>query len=69
VAALTAEARISAIVLACLPIGLGVMMYIINPAYMSKLFNDTLGNIMLGIAALGMIVGFVWMKKIINIEI
>ena len=69
VAALTAEGRISAIVLACLPIGLGIMMFIINPTYMSKLFNDTLGNIMLGVAALGMIVGFVWMKKIIDIEI
>jgi tight adherence protein B len=69
VAALTAEGRISAIVLACLPIGLGVMMYVINPTYMSKLFNDTLGNIMLGLALLGMFVGFVWMKKIIDIEI
>jgi tight adherence protein B len=69
VAALTAEGRISAIVLACLPIGLGIMMYVINPTYMSKLFNDTLGNIMLGIAILGMLVGFAWMKKIINIEI
>ena len=69
VAALTAEGRISAIVLACLPIGLGIMMYVINPTYMGRLFNDTLGNVMLGLAALGMIVGFVWMKKIIDIEI
>jgi tight adherence protein B len=69
VAALTAEGRISALVLACLPIGLGVMMYVINPTYMSKLFNDTLGNVMLGLAILGMAVGFLWMKKIINIEI
>jgi tight adherence protein B len=69
VAALTAEGRISAIVLACLPIGLGVMMYLINPTYMSKLFNDTLGNIMLGLSVLGMVVGFVCMKKIIDIEI
>ena len=45
------------------------MMYVINPTYMSKLFNDTLGNIMLGLAVLGMIVGFLWMKKIIDIEI
>ena len=37
---------------------------------MSKLFNDTLGNIMLGLAiASGMVVGFIWMKKIIKIEI
>jgi tight adherence protein B len=69
IAALTAEGRVSAIVLACLPIGLGVLMYIINPGYMSKLLNDTLGNIMLGLSVLGMIVGFAWMRSIINIEI
>jgi len=69
VAALTAEGKISAIVLACLPVGLGVLMYLINPGYMSKLFTDTLGNIMLGLAIVGMLVGFLWMRSIINIEI
>jgi len=69
IAALTAEGRISAIVLACLPIGLGILMYLINPDYMSRLLNDTLGNIMLGLSVLGMVVGFLWMRKIINIEI
>ena len=69
VAALTAEGRISAIVLACLPFGLGVLMYLLNPQYMSKLFTDTLGNIMLGLALVGMLVGFLWMRSIINIEI
>ena len=69
VAALTAEGRISALVLACLPVGLGVLMYVINPDYMSKLFDDTLGNIMFGLAILGMAVGFLWMRSIINIEI
>jgi tight adherence protein B len=69
VAALTAEGKISAIVLACLPVGLGVLMYLINPAYMSKLFTDTLGNVMLGLAIVGMLVGFLWMRSIINIEI
>jgi tight adherence protein B len=69
IAALTAEGRISALVLACLPIGLAILMYLINPTYMSKLLNDTLGNIMLGLSVLGMVVGFLWMRKIINIEI
>ncbi len=48
VAALTAEGRMSAIVLGLLPIGLGLAMYVINPEYTSKLFNDTLGNILSG---------------------
>jgi tight adherence protein B len=69
VAALTAEGRMSAIVLGLLPIGLGAAMFVINPEYTSKLFNDTLGNILLGGAVVMMIIGFVWMKKIIDIEI
>ncbi len=69
VAALTAEGRVSAMVLAFLPFALGILMYVINPDYMSKLFTDTLGNIMLGLALVAMVVGFLWMRSIINIEI
>ncbi|MGZ4707217.1 MAG: type II secretion system F family protein [Acidimicrobiales bacterium] len=69
VAALTAEGRMSAIVLGLLPIGLGLAMFTINREYTSKLFTDTLGNILLGGAVVMMIIGFVWMKKIIDIEI
>jgi tight adherence protein B len=67
--ALTAEGRISAYVLAILPIGLGVVMFFINPEYIGQLFDTTLGNILLGLAILGMAVGFLWMNRIIKIEI
>ena len=67
--ALTAEGRVSAYVLAGLPIGLGLVMYTINPDYTGTLFNDGLGIVLLVLAALGMGIGFFWMKKIIDIEI
>jgi tight adherence protein B len=66
---LTAEGRISAIILGILPVGLGFVMYALNPEYISKLFNDTLGNILLGLAIVAMGIGFYWMKRIIDIEI
>ena len=44
VAALTAEGRMSAIVLGVLPIGLGLVMFVINPEYTSKLFDTTAGQ-------------------------
>jgi tight adherence protein B len=69
ISALTAEGRMSAIVLGLLPVLLGLAMYVMNPEYMSKLFTDTLGNILLGGSVVAMLVGFVWMKKIIDIEI
>lgn len=67
--ALTAEGKISAIVLTLLPIGLGVFIYSVNPGYMEPLFEETIGKILLG-GALGlMLFGFWWMKKTIEIDI
>ncbi|MDH5238300.1 MAG: type II secretion system F family protein, partial [Acidimicrobiia bacterium] len=69
VASLTAEGRISAIVLGFLPFGLGAVMYVINPGYVGLLFSETVGNIMLGAGFVGAMIGFLWMKKLITIEI
>lgn len=69
VKALTAEGRISAYVLACLPPGLGLVMYMANPEYMKPLFTDTLGQVLLGLSLVGMIVGFFWMQKVVQIDV
>jgi tight adherence protein B len=69
VAALTAEGKISAIVLGILPVGLGGVLFVINPEYMNVLLSDTIGRIMLGVACASALAGFAWMKKIINIDI
>jgi tight adherence protein B len=69
VKALTAEGRVSAIVLGVLPVGLGLAMYMINKKYMQTLFHDRLGNFMLGGSILMMIVGFWWMKKTVEVDV
>ena len=69
VAALTAEGRMSAIVLGCLPPGLALVMYVMNPTYIGRLFQDSIGIAMLVGAVLMMLIGFAWMKKVITIEI
>ena len=69
IASLTAEGRMSAIVLGCLPAGLGVVMYVLNPEYVGVLFTDPVGIGMLIAAIVAMVVGFLWMRKIIDIEI
>jgi tight adherence protein B len=69
VQALTAEGRVSAMVLGILPLGLGAVMFVMNPDYAGKLLTDGLGNILLGVAVVSMLIGFAWMKKIIDIEI
>lgn len=67
--ALTAEGRVSAIVLGLLPIGIGGAMYAVNPEYIGKLFEDSTGNMMLGASIVLAGVGFLWMKKVIEIDI
>jgi tight adherence protein B len=69
VAALTAEGKISAIVLGILPPAIAGVMFVVNPAYMKVLFSETMGNMMLGAGVLMMVVGFTWMMKTIKIEI
>ena len=67
--ALTAEGRISAIVLGVLPVGLGLVMYSMNPEYMEPLLDTGFGQALLIGAGLLAGVGFYWMKKTIDIEV
>ncbi|MGZ0220828.1 MAG: type II secretion system F family protein, partial [Acidimicrobiales bacterium] len=61
--------KMSAIVLGLLPIGLGFVMWAMNPDYISVLFTDSLGKMLLGAAMTAAVIGFAWMKKLIDIEI
>ncbi len=69
VAALTAEGRVSAMVLGAMPILLGLAMYAINPEYIGVLFTETIGFILIGVAFTAITIGFLWMKKLIEIRI
>jgi tight adherence protein B len=69
VSALTAEGRMSAIVLCILPPGVTLAMKVMNPAYINVLFEETVGQYMLGAAVLLMVGGFFWMKKTVEVDI
>lgn len=69
VSALTAEGRMSAIVLGLLPPGLAGVMWVMNPQYIGRLTSDSFGLILLAVSVVSMGIGFAWMKKIITIEI
>lgn len=67
--ALTAEGRISAIVLMSLPFGMALALYFLSPEYLTPLFTDPMGHMMLGAAATMMILGAVVMQRMINIKV
>ncbi len=66
---LTAEGRLSAWVLALLPVGIGTYLFLSNPSYIGLLVTTRIGLFMLG-GALGLLgVGVAWMRKIVNIDV
>ena len=69
VSALTAEGRVSAMVLGALPVGLAFFISGANPGYLDPLISTTMGNVFIGGALLLMGIGFAWMWKIIQIEV
>ena len=67
--ALTAQQRFSGYVLLVMPIALGVLLYIINPEYEKQLFAPG-ATLCLPIGAgIMMVLGFIIMRKIVEIEI
>ena len=69
VKALTAEGRLSGIVLVAMPIGLFLMMMWMKPEYESLLWKDPMGVKMSIGAVVMMIIGSLAIKKIIDIKV
>src|SRR3954469_8947664 len=68
VKALTAEGRLSGIVLIALPIGLLIMMMFMKPDYIELLWKDELGVKMSVAAVILMLIGSFAIKKIVDIK-
>jgi tight adherence protein B len=66
---LTAQSRASGYTVAAVPLVLTVVIYLINPQFMDLLFQHTCGHIMIGVAVTGIIVGFIVIRKIVDIDI
>jgi tight adherence protein B len=66
---LTSEGRLSAWVLAILPCVIALYMFAVNPKYISLLVTTQLGLMMLAVAGTLLVVGILWMRKIVNIDV
>lgn len=66
--ALTAEGRLSAIVLSLLPIGVGTVIAFMNPTYMDPMFDSLLGQALLGGTVSMVLIGYWTMTKMIQID-
>ena len=66
---LTAEGRLSAWVLALLPVGIALYMTAANPHYIGLLVTTTIGRVMLAGGLLLMGIGIYWMRRIVEIDV
>jgi tight adherence protein B len=67
-AALTAEGRASALVLAVLPIGVALLVSVLNPGYLTPLWTTPPGRVILVYAIISWFAGLAWLRKMSNLE-
>lgn len=66
--ALAAEGKFSAYILMAMPIGIVVMLMLVNPGYMNVMFTRPLGWGMIVASVVLMTIGGLWMRKIIDLK-
>lgn len=66
---LTAQGKMSGIILACIPVALALFFFIYSPEYLEPLLTTGIGRIAIGIAAVLVIVGFIIIRKIVDIKV
>lgn len=62
---LSAEGRISALVLMILPFGLSGILALITPGYLTRFFEGPIGYAMMAAAVILLIIGGLWLRKVI----
>jgi tight adherence protein B len=69
VRALSAEGRFSALVLSVLPVVTALLLYVINPDFMSLLWTEPVGVKLIWASAACVAFGALWMRRIIRIRV
>jgi len=67
--ALTAEGRFSGWILGLFPVAFAGVLYLIQPDYMGALFDESIGIIAIIVCPIMTFVGFIWLRKILQIEV
>ncbi len=65
---LTAQGRISGVIIGLLPVALALFLLVISPQYMALLFQSRAGLLMVGAALLAQTTGFLLIRRIVDIK-
>lgn len=66
---ISAHGRLSSLTLTAIPIVVGCMMWFVNRAHMMFFVEEEMGRIMAGAAVAFMVIGYLIMQRIVNIEV
>lgn len=66
---LVAQQMLAGYVITFLPVGLAIVLFLLNRDYMSQLYTDPCGWIMVGTSVVMVALGFFAIQKIVNIEV
>lgn len=69
VKALTAQGRASGYLLSGLPFALGLILYTMNPDYLKPLWTETYGRMAIMLALVLQVIGFMVIRKIVDIKL
>lgn len=65
----TAQGRLSGYTLAALPLVVGLLTFLMQPEHIGLLFNTAIGWFMVATALVLQLIGVLWIRKIIDVEI
>jgi len=66
---LTAQKKLSGVIIGLLPVAVVVLFFAASPDYMSVLFTHTVGRILLGIGVLLDLAGLLMIRRIVTVEV
>jgi tight adherence protein B len=67
--AISAHGKMTGLALTCIPIGVGVTMFFVNPDYVKFFFEEEIGNMMMAAAVGFQVLGYLIIRKIVTIEV
>lgn len=67
--ALTAMGRLQGWVVACVPVGMGLAMYLLNPEHIEPMFSEFHGMVTLGVICVMMVLAIVTIRRIVAIDV
>lgn len=66
---LTAQSKLSAIIISFLPVAIALVLSIMNPSYIGQLFDNIIGLIMVGAAVVMMLIGIFLLSRLVKLEV